>query len=241
MIIIFWCCIVQTEIDRLRQQAAQREAKLYAERQAAAVPPSSAIDTKPPHAAATLAVNLTEKLTRTLKVSWLRRMSDYTASQLRAIFAAHGAVEDVVIREGKKKKGSALVVMATGAGAQLASQSVSGELDNPLLVVPFNKVNTRGGGAWLAGCWAWPSFFLACLRCVMLVGWSRIIAQVLHHYRSLWRMVTLHVKPPPPCLTELQITNFRASLLHQHHLGHLTRFLQCLRYLQRQWEVSRPP
>jgi hypothetical protein len=66
---------------------------------------------------------------------------EYFAAQLRAVFAAHGLVEDVVIREGKKKKGSALVVMATQEGAASAASSVCGDLANPLLVVPFPKVH----------------------------------------------------------------------------------------------------
>lgn len=64
---------------------------------------------------------------------------EYGAVQLRAIFAAHGPVEDVVLREGKKRKGSALVVMADAAGAAAAAGAVNGSLANPLLVVPFNK------------------------------------------------------------------------------------------------------
>ena len=64
---------------------------------------------------------------------------EYGAAQLRAIFTAHGPVEDVVLREGKKRKGSALVVMADAAGAAAAAAAVNGPLSNPLLVVPFLK------------------------------------------------------------------------------------------------------
>ena len=38
----------------------------------------------------------------------------YSAKELREIFETFGRIEDVVIREGKKKKGSALVVFADG-------------------------------------------------------------------------------------------------------------------------------
>lgn len=68
--------------------------------------------------------------------------------QLRQIFAAHGPVEDVVLREGKKRKGSALVVMRDAAGAARAADAANGTLANPLLVVPFNKA---AGAATLDG------------------------------------------------------------------------------------------
>lgn len=48
-------------------------------------------------------------------------------------------MEDVVLREGKKRKGSALVVMRDAAGAAGAADAVNGALVNPLLVVPFAK------------------------------------------------------------------------------------------------------
>jgi DnaJ family protein C protein 17 len=52
-------------------------------------------------------------------------------------------VEDVVVREGKRKKGSALVVMASdeGAAAAAAAGEVHGDPRNPLLVVPLAKVS----------------------------------------------------------------------------------------------------
>jgi len=65
----------------------------------------------------------------------------YTSQQLRDAFAAHGCVEDVILRTAKKKsKGSALVVMATRAGAAAAAAAAHGDPANPLLVVPFLKV-----------------------------------------------------------------------------------------------------
>lgn len=69
----------------------------------------------------------------------LLQAGDYNVSQLRAAFAGHGVVEDVVLREGKKK-GSALVVMATQEAAAAAAGAVCGDMDNPLLVIPFPKV-----------------------------------------------------------------------------------------------------
>jgi DnaJ family protein C protein 17 len=49
---------------------------------------------------------------RVLKVSWEKVGEDYTAEGLRELFSKFGKVEDVVIKSSKKK-GSALVVMAT--------------------------------------------------------------------------------------------------------------------------------
>lgn len=49
---------------------------------------------------------------RVLKVSWEKVGEDYTAEGLRELFSKFGEVEDVVIKSSKKK-GSALVVMAT--------------------------------------------------------------------------------------------------------------------------------
>lgn len=81
----------------------------------------------------------------------LSQDGEYGAAQLRAIFAAHGPVEDVVLREGKKRKGSALVVMADAAGAAAAAGAVNGTLINPLLVVPFNKAAAAADGGEDAG------------------------------------------------------------------------------------------
>ena len=55
------------------------------------------------------------QLRRTLKVTWALASGTYSAEQLRAAFAEFGVVDDVLIREGKKKKGVALVVMADPA------------------------------------------------------------------------------------------------------------------------------
>ena len=53
---------------------------------------------------------------KVLKVSWEKVGKDYTAEELRELFSKFGEVEDVVIKSSKKK-GSALVVMATKDGA----------------------------------------------------------------------------------------------------------------------------
>lgn len=66
---------------------------------------------------------------KVLKVSWEKVGEDYAADKLRELFSKFGAVEDVVIK-GSKKKGSALVVMATKEGAVSFS----------LLIFFFHKV-----------------------------------------------------------------------------------------------------
>lgn len=132
---------LQAEIARMRQAAVEKEAK----QRAAAAANRSAGDKKKEREAAAVAVSgvsadVAEALTRTLKVSWTRPGIEYTSTDLRRIFSVHGEVEDVVLREGKKRKGSALVVMATKEGASKAGESVHGELSNPLLAIPLTKV-----------------------------------------------------------------------------------------------------
>ena len=84
---------------------------------------------------------VTEELLRTLKVSWDKQGSNsYGVEQLRELFSKHGTVEDVMLRNAKKKtKGSALVIMQTLDGARAASEAVNGAATNPLLVVPVAK------------------------------------------------------------------------------------------------------
>lgn len=71
---------------------------------------------------------------RILKVSWLKVGEGYTAERLRELFSKFGDVEDVVM---KKKRGSALVVMASRDAAVAATGTVSGDLSNPLQVLPY--------------------------------------------------------------------------------------------------------
>ncbi|TKY50731.1 DnaJ-like subfamily C member 17 [Spatholobus suberectus] len=73
---------------------------------------------------------------KVLKVSWEKVGEDYSADKLRELFSTFGEVEDVVIK-GSKKKGSALVVMASKQEAFAAIGSVIGHLANPLLVLPL--------------------------------------------------------------------------------------------------------
>ncbi|XP_047316414.1 dnaJ homolog subfamily C member 17-like [Impatiens glandulifera] len=76
---------------------------------------------------------------KVLKVSWEKFGEDYTAQRLRELFEKFGKVEDVVIKSSKKR-GSALVVMASKEAAFAATGSVSGSLSNPLLVQPLHPV-----------------------------------------------------------------------------------------------------
>ncbi|KAL3655620.1 hypothetical protein CASFOL_000016 [Castilleja foliolosa] len=76
-------------------------------------------------------------LDKVLKVSWEKiGVEDYTAQSLKEIFLEFGGVEDVVIKS-RKKKGSALVVMASKDDAMAATGNVLGNLSNPLLVLPL--------------------------------------------------------------------------------------------------------
>ncbi|KAK9286157.1 hypothetical protein L1049_014539 [Liquidambar formosana] len=78
---------------------------------------------------------------KVLKVSWEKVGVDYTAERLREVFAEFGEVEDVVIKSSKKR-GSALVVMASKDAAVAATGSVCGDLSNPLLVLPLQPAVT---------------------------------------------------------------------------------------------------
>ncbi|KAL8200359.1 hypothetical protein R6Q57_011698 [Mikania cordata] len=71
-----------------------------------------------------------------LKVSWEKGDLDYSAERLRELFGTFGEVKDVVIRS-LKKKGSALIIMATKEAAVAATGTMCGDLSNPLLVVPL--------------------------------------------------------------------------------------------------------
>lgn len=119
----------------MRAAAAAKEAARRAAAAAAAAPLAAA-----PAPSAPAPPGVAEALPRTLKASWSRPGLEYDAAALRRIFSAHGEVEDVVMREGKKRKGRALVVMATREGAAAAAAAVNGELSDPLLVVPLDKV-----------------------------------------------------------------------------------------------------
>mmetsp|Transcript_14172 Transcript_14172/g.42763 ORF Transcript_14172/g.42763 Transcript_14172/m.42763 type:complete len:545 (-) Transcript_14172:382-2016(-) len=84
---------------------------------------------------------ITEELLRTLKVSWSAKEGTYTSQQIRDACAVHGPVADVVLREAKKKsRRSAIVMMATRAGAAACAQAVVGEPSRPLLVTPVLRI-----------------------------------------------------------------------------------------------------
>ncbi|KAK9944202.1 hypothetical protein M0R45_009780 [Rubus argutus] len=75
---------------------------------------------------------------KVLKVSWEKVGEGYTAERLRNLFSKFGEVEDVLIKS--KKKGSALVVMATKDAAVASTRTMTGDLSNPLLVKPLQPV-----------------------------------------------------------------------------------------------------
>ncbi|GJS84936.1 DnaJ homolog subfamily C member 17 [Tanacetum coccineum] len=73
-----------------------------------------------------------------LRVYWAKVGLDCNEKTLRKIFETFGEVEDVVINESSTKKGSALVVMATKEGADIAvTGTVCGNHSNHLIVMPF--------------------------------------------------------------------------------------------------------
>lgn len=141
---------LKEELNRLRQKEVERRANHAAE-----VSLAFAQATAHPHqqqqyqvdASASAAEyqpaappQITQELLRTLKVTWDKHSSSYSVNELQHIMGKHGAVEDIVLVESKKKKkGSALVVMQSLEAAQAAAEAVNGTLRNPLLVVPFAK------------------------------------------------------------------------------------------------------
>ena len=77
-------------------------------------------------------------------------MSHYPVAKLRELFSRRGdVVEDVVIRDGKKKKGSALVVFADVEAAARAAAAANGDPANPLVTlraaVPTTGPSSSGG------------------------------------------------------------------------------------------------
>eukprot|EP01018_Ginkgo_biloba_P009239 Gb_31915 [translate_table: standard] len=83
-----------------------------------------------------------------LKATWnsLDGRGDYSAERLREIFEQFGTVDDIVIRrKGSKKKGSAIIVMASKSEAAVATRSPCGDLSNPLLVLPLLPPVTTSG------------------------------------------------------------------------------------------------
>lgn len=78
---------------------------------------------------------------RILKVTWEISVGDYNVTQLRGIFEKFGIVEDVVIRSNSsKKKFTAIIVMASKEAMIRALQSMSGRIENPLLVLPYEPI-----------------------------------------------------------------------------------------------------
>ncbi|GIL54940.1 hypothetical protein Vafri_10633 [Volvox africanus] len=135
----------EEEERRQRQQAAELSAAIAVQR-AAAVAAAGA----PGGGGASAAYSdgngdgapaeaVQAQLRRTLKVTWDPTCREYSTEELRSIFGGFGApVQDVVLRDRKKKrKVTALVVMATETAAVAAAGNVCGDSSEPLLVVPL--------------------------------------------------------------------------------------------------------
>ena len=75
-----------------------------------------------------------------VQVSWDRGSAQHDAASMRHIFERHGRVEDVVLKAGKKRSSSALVVMGTLEAAISAAEAVNGDPREPLQTVPLSKV-----------------------------------------------------------------------------------------------------
>lgn len=81
------------------------------------------------------------QLQRSLKVSWQREQGEHDEASLRAALVAHGTVEHIVLRAKRgKPPASAVVVMATAAGAAAAVRGPTGLKGAPLLVTPLPAV-----------------------------------------------------------------------------------------------------
>lgn len=127
---------LQEELERLKKRAQEERQK---QQEVMASHVSSLHDPGPLPGSEE---EVRQQLRRTLKVSWdTHGPSAYTSEKLRKVFSEFGDVEDVILKESKKKsRRSALVVMATADGAREASTAVCGDLNHPLLVVPFARV-----------------------------------------------------------------------------------------------------
>mmetsp|Transcript_35915 Transcript_35915/g.60514 ORF Transcript_35915/g.60514 Transcript_35915/m.60514 type:complete len:326 (-) Transcript_35915:164-1141(-) len=113
---------LQAELERLRKESAlkrkQERDQAYG---ASNTPDSTPADNDPQRAS-------------TIKATWNRASGSYTADQLKAIFSEFGELEDVILRDNKKKKGIALVVFTSPQAAMLASEMPCGDFSNPLEV-----------------------------------------------------------------------------------------------------------
>lgn len=89
---------LQREMERLRKKAEEKEDELFRQKKRQ----------ESVHA------GKDDRMERTLKVNWLEGRHDVVS--LRQMFSEYGDVEDVVMRESKKKRKSALVVMQSKKG-----------------------------------------------------------------------------------------------------------------------------
>lgn len=134
---------LQKEIERMKRVAAEKRAARKAMHGAStteSLQKTVGTGTGVSHKQSNELDAITEQSSRTLKVTWLRQDNDeYTSTQLQEIFQIHGPVEDIVIKDSKKKKGSALVVMKSVDAARAACATMNGTRENPLLVVPLGE------------------------------------------------------------------------------------------------------
>lgn len=140
------------ELQRAKAALAQQLERLRRDAMAAAAsarprrPAATTTDEAPPPPAkrakgAPVDAETLEQLQRSLKVSWQREQGEHGEASLRAALARHGPVQHVVLRAKRgKPPASAVVVMATAAGAAAAVRGRTGDNSAPLLVTPLPAV-----------------------------------------------------------------------------------------------------
>ncbi|KFM25760.1 DnaJ-like protein subfamily C member 17 [Auxenochlorella protothecoides] len=146
------------EVAKLRRRAAEREAAERARtvREQEPAAQAGAAEVAGLDAEDLASASLQERLARTVKASWARADGEYSAEELRLVFGRQGAVEDVVLRGGSKKKGSAWVVMASREGAAAAATSLNGSASRPLLVSRSYKAQGHDGAQDAAAAAGFP-------------------------------------------------------------------------------------
>jgi hypothetical protein len=131
---------VAEQLSRLRREAmakARARPDKHSIIKAAADPAPATKRTK----GAAVDMETLAQLRRSLKVRWRREQMRHDADSLRAAFETHGEVEHVVLRgRAGKSATSAVIVMATAAGAARAMKHPTGLPGAPLLVVPLPAV-----------------------------------------------------------------------------------------------------
>lgn len=120
---------LQAELERIRRKMAGTSGEATSTKNADPFDRKDCSQPSPP---------LSTEANRMLKVAWNLGKGDYTASELKGIFAKDGTVEDVVVKTSKRNRGSALVLMSSAEEIRKASRhGFCGRPDNPLELTPL--------------------------------------------------------------------------------------------------------